>query len=79
MNYNGFFEKNPHTFKLKVILLKVHDRFLRARNLAKYGTVSPRSFVIDYDRRLIYLHIPKCGCTSIKSSMGFWGGQSITR
>ena len=75
MNYNVFFEKNPHTFKIKVILLKIHNRLQQIRNLVRYGTVSPRSYVIDYDRKLIYQHIPKCGCTSIKRSMGFGGGN----
>ena len=59
--------KHPRLFKPYIMLSVYKEKISRF----KYGTKSPRYFYVDYDRKVIYLLTAKCGCSSIRNSMGY--------
>jgi len=73
-------EQRPNVFRFYIIALKCWQTMVGVTNVIRYGSRVARSFIIDYDKKVIFLLNNKCACTSILNAMGVgWGTKHISR
>lgn len=72
-------EHHPRLFKPYIFLANRKQNILHLKDTVTYGSRSPKHFYIDYDKKVIYIRTAKCGCSSIRNSMGYDGKEETIR